>query len=46
MPEPELLKSGVASLRLESEGLDVTVSVSSVLVPALLLSDGEVSVCC
>ena len=44
VPEPEPVKSGVAPLHLDSEGLDVTVYVSSLLMPALLLSSSQVGV--
>lgn len=44
MPEPELVKSSVAPLHLDSVGLDVTVCVSSLLTPDLLLSSSQVGV--
>lgn len=44
MPEPELVERGAAPLPLDSEGLDLTVYVRSLLMPDVLLSRGLVSV--
>lgn len=44
MPEAELVKSGVASLHLDSEELDVTVYVSSLLTADLLLPSSQAGV--
>lgn len=44
MPEPELVERGVAPLPLDSEWLDLTVYVRSLLMPDVLLSHGQVSV--